>query len=85
MPKRSIADKDLKPFDLKAEREAKRLTQADAAELLCASQASIARWESDGTLPRIYRKYWQLHWQHNRPPAKKQPIKQPAKLTVVPK
>lgn len=79
MPKRSDAEKELPKFDLKAAREAKGITQEAAAELLAASQSSIARWESDGSLPLVYRRLWELHWQINKP-AKRKPT-----LKVVPK
>lgn len=73
MPKRSDAEKDLPAFDLKAARESKGLTQAAAAVLLCASQASMARWEREGTLPLIYRRYWDIYWQHNKVVKKQKP------------
>jgi Helix-turn-helix. len=77
--RRSDVEKDLPKFDLKAARESKGITQAATARLLCASQSSIARWESEGSLPLIYRKFWELHWQHHRPERRK------PKLTAVPK
>ena len=67
MPRRSDVERDLPAFDLKGARESKGITQAKTAEILSASQSSIARWESEGTLPLIYRKYWALYWQHNKP------------------
>lgn len=65
--RRSPEEKKLPAFDLLAAREAKGLTQAETAELLESSQSSIARWESEGSLPRIYRKFWQLYWQTHKP------------------
>lgn len=65
MPKRAVAEKSLPPFDLKGAREAKGLNQQKTAEILCASQGSIARWEADGSAPLIYRKYWDLYWSVN--------------------
>lgn len=80
MPKRSEAHAALPPFDLKAARETKGLTQSDAAELLAASQPSIARWESEGNLPLIYRKYWDLYWKH-QPAVKTRKAKTPAHVS----
>lgn len=59
MPKRS--DKKPAPWDLKAQREKHSYTQTQAAEILCTTQATIARWEADGTTPMIYRKYWEIY------------------------
>jgi DNA-binding XRE family transcriptional regulator len=75
MPKRSEAESELPAFDLKAARESKGITQAKTADILSASQSSIARWESDGRLPLIYRKYWELYWQHNKPERRKPKLK----------
>jgi transcriptional regulator with XRE-family HTH domain len=75
MPKRSEAERELPAFDLKAARESKGITQERAAELLFASQSSIARWEGDGRLPRIYREYWALYWQHNKPERRQPKLK----------
>lgn len=75
MPKRSEVEKELPAFDLKAARESKGITQERAAELLHASQSSIARWEGDGRLPMIYRAYWTLYWQHNKPERRKPKLK----------
>lgn len=77
MPKRSAKDKALPAYDLRADREAKDLSQVETAAILCCGQASVARWERDGSLPLIYRKYWQLYWLH-QPKKKGKP-----KLTVV--
>lgn len=60
--RRSPKESELPAFDLRAAREAKSLTQVAVSILLCASQSSVARWENDGTLPLIYRKYWELYW-----------------------
>jgi transcriptional regulator with XRE-family HTH domain len=70
MPKRSAAEKDLPPFDLKAAREAKGWSQIQTAEFFTAGQSSVARWEADGSLPSIYRKYWALYWEHEALKAK---------------
>lgn len=62
MPKRNKSEAELPAFDLRAEREARGLTQTDAAVLLHTHQTSIARWERDGNAPAIYRMAWKLHW-----------------------
>lgn len=69
MPRRSKEEGKLPPYDLRASREQHQLTQAETAEILFATQSSVARWEGDGQLPKIYRAYWELYWKH--PPAKK--------------
>jgi transcriptional regulator with XRE-family HTH domain len=58
MPRRTLA-----AFDLKAARKVRGLSQIKVAEILCATQPSVARWESDGNLPDVFRKVWLLHWQ----------------------
>lgn len=63
MPRRSKQDAEQTAFDLLAAREAKQLTQTQVAEILCASQVSVSRWESTGRMPRIYRRVWDLHFQ----------------------
>lgn len=63
MPKRADNEKELKPFDLKAARKSRKLSQISVADLLATSQASITRWERDGNMPLIYRKYWNLFWE----------------------
>lgn len=68
--RRSETERELPSFDLKAARESKRLNQEAAAELLCCTQSSIARWESEGSLPLIYRRYWALYWKHHKPARK---------------
>lgn len=50
------------PFDLKSEREKRRLSQTAIAEILCSTQASVSRWESSGMMPNVHRKLWELHW-----------------------
>jgi hypothetical protein len=67
MPRQNEENRKLAPFDLKAALEGKGMTQEQAAEFFSASQASVARWCSDGSLPALHRKYWALHWQHNKP------------------
>jgi transcriptional regulator with XRE-family HTH domain len=62
VPKRAQAEKQLPAFDLKASRVARKITQNKAKEILSTSQASITRWEKDGSMPSIYRKYWELYW-----------------------
>jgi DNA-binding XRE family transcriptional regulator len=71
MPKRSETDKALPAFDLKAARESKGLTQIETAQLLSAAQSTIAKWEADGRVPKIYRDYWELYWKHAKPNKKK--------------
>jgi hypothetical protein len=63
MPKRNKQELELPAYDLRAQREARGLTQTQVAEILFTHQTSIARWERDGNVPRIYRKAWELHWQ----------------------
>lgn len=58
MPRRTLA-----AFDLKAARKVRGLSQSKTAEILCATQPSVARWESDGNMPEVFRKVWLLHWQ----------------------
>ena len=69
MPARSAEQRALPPWDLKAQREKHGYTQAKAAEILFTTQATVARWESDGNTPMIYRKYWEI-W-HNAKKVKK--------------
>lgn len=66
MPKRSAAERDQPAFDLKAAREAQGMNQSECADFLFASQASVARWEADGSLPQIYRAYWNLKFPPKR-------------------
>jgi DNA-binding XRE family transcriptional regulator len=61
--KRGENQKQAAPYDLKATRERLSLTQKEMAALLESAQSSIARWESEGTLPLIYRKYLELYEQ----------------------
>lgn len=72
MPKKTAAAKELPQFDLRAAREARGLTQVEVAELLCTTQGTVARWEADGSLPALERKYWSLHWKHTKAPKVKQ-------------
>jgi len=57
MPRTKLA-----AFDLKGARESRGLSQAATAEILCTTQASVSRWESEGDMPAIYRKAWIQHW-----------------------
>lgn len=50
-------------FDFKAARKARKYSQHKAAVLLHATQPSISRWETDGTMPEIYKMAWLLYWQ----------------------
>lgn len=50
-------------FDLRAERQARKVSQQFVAALLHTTQPSISRWESDGSMPNIFRMAWSLHWQ----------------------
>jgi Helix-turn-helix. len=75
MPRRSEIERELPAFDLKAARESKGVTQEKCAGILCASQSSVARWESDGRLPLIYRKYWELYWKFHKPERTKPRLK----------
>lgn len=61
MPKRAESAKKLPAYDLKGKRESKGYSQAEAADILCTTQASVARWEASGAVPEIYRKYWDLY------------------------
>lgn len=72
MPRRSEEHGKLPAYDLKATRERMGLKQAAMAELLSAGQSSIARWESEGSLPLIYRKFLELHEKHVHGVATKQ-------------
>lgn len=58
MPRRTFA-----AFDLKAARTKHSLSQQAVAEILCAAQSSVARWEVQGNMPEVFRKVWQLHWE----------------------
>lgn len=49
-------------FDFKSARKAKGLSQTAAAEIICATQPSVARWESEGNMPLVFRKVWEQHW-----------------------
>lgn len=58
MPKTQA--KQLPPFDLKAEREKRKLSQIALAEKLFQSQGTISRWEISGQAPELAREYWKL-------------------------
>lgn len=62
MPKRNEAFEKLPAFDLRGKREEKKLTQNQCAEILHVSQGTLAKWESSGAVPQIYRSYWELYW-----------------------
>jgi transcriptional regulator with XRE-family HTH domain len=62
MPRLSRDGSDIVLFDLKAAREARNLTQIAIADILCTSQASVARWEKSGAMPKCERKLWEYHW-----------------------
>lgn len=72
MPKRNEAFDKLPAFDMRAKREEKKLTQTQCAAILCVSQGTLAKWESNGAVPQIYRSYWELYW-NAMPKAAKQP------------
>lgn len=50
-------------FDFKAARKARKVSQQKAAEILHATQPSISRWETDGSMPDVYKMAWLLYWQ----------------------
>lgn len=84
MPRRAVREKDLVAFDLKAERKKRELSQEETAEIMCASQASIARWEASGQCPAVYRKAWTQHWELEdaiKRESEQQPIPKPKKVT----
>lgn len=58
MPKRQ--NKALPAFDLKAEREKRKLSQQQLAEKLFQSQGTVSRWELSGQTPELAREYWKL-------------------------
>ena len=58
MPRRTLA-----AFDLKAARKARGLSQSKTAEILSATQPSVARWEALGNMPEVFRKVWSFYWQ----------------------
>src|SRR6187399_851780 len=62
MPKRATDSRDVSKFDLKGAREARSLSQTATADILIATQSSVSRWEIDGTIPAIYKAYWDLYW-----------------------
>lgn len=61
MPKRS--SEELAPFDLKAERKKRGISQVEAGKILCQTQATISRWEISGAMPQLARNYWLLYWE----------------------
>lgn len=85
MPKRNEANASLPHFDLRAAREARKLTQMAAAELLCTTQGTVARWEESGQMPLLERRYWALYWKHSKTPKvvkAKRRVKQPDAVTA---
>lgn len=58
MPRRTLA-----AFDLKAARKVRGLSQLKTAQVLCATQPSVARWEAQGNMPEVFRRLWELYWQ----------------------
>lgn len=69
MPKIASDHAKLPPFDLRAEREKRELTQEETAKLLYTTQSSIGRWEENGNMPPLERAYWALYWKQHKPPA----------------
>lgn len=76
---------DAKVFPLKAQREARGINQYDAANILCASQSAVAKWESGQPMPAVYRRVWEYHWRLDdpatavKPKAKRKPASVPTK------
>lgn len=68
MPKLSKTAEKLPKYDLLAVREKLDLSQQEMAELISASQASVARWETEGTAPKLVRDYLALYMKHAKPP-----------------
>lgn len=62
MPRRSSSDKDVPAFDLKAERKRHKISQMEAAKILCVTQPTVARWEQSGGMPHVHRVIWNIHW-----------------------
>lgn len=81
MPRRSTNSELMPAFDFKAAREACGFSQSEAARVLFTSQSSVARWETTGKLPQIYRAYWSLWLKHAHKPvrSKRNDIKKDAK------
>jgi len=74
MPRTKLA-----AFDLKGARESRGLSQAATAEILCTTQASVSRWESEGDMPAIYRKAWTQHWLLERSNGNNRSVRQAAR------
>lgn len=81
MPRRAPTETK---FDLKAAREKEGLTQTECADVLCTTQGTIARWESDGMMPEIYRRYWKLHLAGKKTAAPKRKVARRKLPTVAP-
>ena len=62
MPRRTPSDKGALAFDLKADRKKHKISQVEAAKILCVTQPTVARWEKSGGMPHIYRVVWNIHW-----------------------
>jgi hypothetical protein len=62
MPRRQVSAKSASAFDLKADRKKHRISQVEAAKILCVTQPTVARWEQSGGMPHIYRVVWNIHW-----------------------
>jgi transcriptional regulator with XRE-family HTH domain len=62
MPRRQVSAQSALAFDLKADRKKHKISQVKAAEILCVTQPTVARWEKSGGMPHIYRVVWNLHW-----------------------
>lgn len=58
-----LARRNTTAFDLKGAREMRGLSQIGAAAILCTTQPTVSRWESEGNTPAVYQKVWTLHWQ----------------------
>lgn len=86
MPKRNKSEAELPAFDLRAQREARSMSQTDVGKLLHSHQTSIARWERDGNMPAIYRMAWTLHWKledrNHAPKAKRSAVARAAAKRV---
>jgi hypothetical protein len=62
MPRRQVSAKSALAFDLKADRKKHKISQVEAAKILCVTQPTVARWEQSGGMPHIYRVVWNIHW-----------------------
>lgn len=83
MPKRAVSEKQLPAFDLKNMRIARKLSQMACAGILCTTQGSITRWEKDGSMPLIYRKYWEAYWKIIDMEAAKKPVRKRKAMSEV--